>query len=60
MMSAILKGVMGVLTKLFMSFASEKLIEWMLFYVAEQIVKRTDTPHDDKFFEKIKEAYTAQ
>ena len=60
MMSAILKGVMGVLTKLFMSFASEKLIEWMLFYVAEQIVARTDTPHDDKFFEKIKEAYKAQ
>ena len=59
MFAAVLKGTMSVLTKLFMSMASEKLIEWLLFYVAERVVKSTKTPHDDAFYAKIKEAYLA-
>ena len=58
-MSILLQGLMTVATKLFTSFASVSLLEWLLFYVAEQIVKRTDTPHDDVFLDKIKEAYKA-
>ncbi|CAH9016481.1 conserved hypothetical protein [Vibrio phage 381E49-1] len=40
-----------------MSMASEKLIEWVFFYLAEQIVKSSKTKHDDKFFAEIKRAY---
>ena len=38
-------------------FASEKLIEWAFFYLADQVVKTTKTPHDDKFLEEVKKAY---
>lgn len=55
--AAILKGIMAFGTKLLMSFASETLIEWAFFYVAEQVVKTTKTPHDDKFLEQAKKAY---
>lgn len=57
MVAAILKGLMAVLTKVFMSLATEALIEWLLFYVAHQTVLSTKTPHDDELYKKIKEAY---
>ena len=57
MISVLIKAAMSFATKLLMSFASEKLIEWAFFYVAEQIVKTTKTPHDDKFLEQAKKAY---
>lgn len=55
--AAILKGIMAFGTKLLMSFASEKLIEWAFFYVAGEIVKTTKTKHDDHFLEEVKKAY---
>lgn len=55
--SAILKGFMAFGTKLLMTFASEKLIEWAFFYIASEVVKSTKTPHDDEFLEKAKQAY---
>ena len=57
MIQVILKGIMAFGTKLLMSFASEKLIEWAFFYVAGEIVKSTATTHDDKFLEEVKKAY---
>ncbi len=57
MISVLIKAAMSFATKLLMSFASEKLIEWAFFYVAEQIVKTTKTPHDDSFLEQAKKAY---
>ena len=57
MISVLIKAAMSFATKLLMSFASEKLIEWAFFYIAEQIVKTTKTPHDDKFLEEAKKAY---
>ncbi len=57
MISVLIKAAMSFATKLLMSFASEKLIEWAFFYVAEQIVKTTKTPHDDNFLEQAKKAY---
>ena len=57
MIQALLKAAMTFGTKLFMSLASEKLIEWLFFYVAGEIVKTTKTIHDDKFLEEVKEAY---
>ena len=44
-------------TKLLMTFASEKLIEWAFFYIAGEVVKSTKTLHDDEFLEKAKQAY---
>jgi len=57
MFAVILKGLMSVLTRLFMSMASEKVIEWLLFYLAEKIVESTKTPHDNEFLGEIKKAY---
>lgn len=57
MLQVLAKAVPALLTKVFMSLASEKMLEWFLFYVAEHIVKSTKTKHDDVFFEKVKEAY---
>ena len=53
----LLKGAMAIGTKLFMALASEKLIEWLLFYVGHQVVLSTKTKHDDEFYRQIKAAY---
>lgn len=57
MLPALMKGLTSIGVKLFMACASEKLIEWLLFYVAQNIVDTTKTPHDDIFLEKVKLAY---
>lgn len=40
-----------------MKVATEKLIEWAFFEIAEKIAKSTKTPHDDRWVSKIKELY---
>lgn len=57
MIEIIMKAVMSFGTRLFMSVATEKMIEWAFFKVAEEIVKKTETPHDDEWFAKVKEVY---
>lgn len=57
MVSVLLKAGAAVMTKLLMAMASEAVIEWFLFYVAEQIVRNTKTQHDDEFYTKIRKAY---
>ena len=52
------KGATLFLTKLLTSLASEKMIEWAFFKVAESVVKSTNTPQDDAWLDKIKEVYT--
>ncbi|HHP0467309.1 TPA: hypothetical protein ACRZZI_004970 [Vibrio harveyi] len=44
-------------TKLFMSVATEKMIEWLFFYIAEQVVITTKTTHDEEFLQQLKKAY---
>ena len=34
--------------------ASKQFIEWLLLWGAEELVKSTETKHDDKFFEEFK------
>ena len=51
------KGVTIFLTKLLTSVASEKMIEWAFFQIAEAVVKSTATPQDDAWLQKIKELY---
>ena len=54
------KGVTVFLTKLLTSLASEKMIEWAFFQIAESVVKSTATPQDNAWLQKIKEVYTSK
>ena len=51
------KGVTVFLTKLLTSLASEEMIEWAFFQIAEAVTKSTATPQDDAWLQKIKEIY---
>ena len=57
MIQVFIKAILAFGTRLLMTFASEKVIEWAFFYLAGEIVKTTKTPHDDKFYAEIKKAY---
>lgn len=59
-LQGILKGALAVLMKILTAAASEPLMKWLFFRLAEDLVKRTDTPHDDKFLEEVKKAYEQQ
>ena len=52
------KGATLFLTQLLTSLASEKMIEWAFFQIAESVVKSTNTPQDDAWLNKIKEIYS--
>ena len=51
------KSVTIFLTKLLTSLASEQMIEWAFFQIAESVVKSTATTQDDVWLQKIKELY---
>ena len=55
--AAVLKGLFAVGTKLLVAMASETVIKWAFFYVADEIVKSTKTPHDDVFLKELKDNY---
>ena len=57
MIHVLFKAATSVVMKVIMSMAGEKFIEWLFFYVAEQIVKSTKTKHDDEFYAQITKAY---
>jgi|TARA_R110000765_G_scaffold88064_3_gene168480 hypothetical protein len=48
MIAAVLKGII-------VKLATKAFLEWLLFWVAEMIVKSTKTTKDDEFLAKIKE-----
>lgn len=54
------KGTTIFLTKLLTSLASEKMIEWAFFKIAESVVKSTATPQDDEWLGKIRELYNVK
>ena len=54
------KGVTVFLTKLLTSLASEKMIEWSFFQIAEAVTKSTATPQDDAWLQKIRELYNTK
>ena len=54
------KGVTIFLTKLLTSLASEKMIEWAFFQIAEAVAKSTTTPQDHAWLQKIKEVYNSK
>ena len=56
-MHILLIALKSILTKIFLSMASEKVLEWLLFWTVDMIVKSTKTPHDDELAHKVKAAY---
>ncbi len=56
-MQIILAALKSILTKLILATASEKVLEWLLFWVVDMIVKSTETTKDDEFAQKIKSVY---
>ena len=57
MIALLLKALATIGTKLFMSFATESMIEWLFFHVAQKVVESTKTAQDDEFIKKLEEIY---
>lgn len=55
--TAIIFALRKILSKLLMSLIGEQMLEWALFKIAEQIVRSTETKHDDEWFDRIKAEY---
>lgn len=53
----VVKGLTAFLTRLLVTLASEQMIAWAFFKVAESVVKSTKTAKDDEFLIKIKDLY---
>lgn len=53
----VVKGLTAFLTRLLVTLASEQMIAWAFFKVAECVVKSTKTTKDDEFLIKIKDLY---
>jgi len=45
--------------KILWRLATKEFIEWAIMYAAEAAAKHTDTPHDDAFLAKVREANEA-
>lgn len=56
-MSAILAGALSVLKKIVVKTLSEKFFEWLFFWAADALVKKTTTKLDDEFIKKAREIY---
>lgn len=56
-MSAILTGALSVLKKIVVKTLSEKFFEWLFFWAADALVKKTTTKLDDEFIKKAREIY---
>ena len=57
MIAILLKALATLGTKLFMSFATDAMIEWLFFHVAQKVVESTKTTQDDEFIKKLEEIY---
>lgn len=60
MITLFMKGLTVFLTRLLTTVASEKMIEWAFFKIAESVVKSTATTKDDEWYNKIEELYKAK
>ena len=54
----LIKGSTVFLTQLLTRLASQEMIEWAFFKVAESVVKSTATDKDDEWLAKIEEVYS--
>ena len=56
----VVKGLTAFLTRLLVALASEQMIAWAFFKVAESVVESTKTPQDDAWLEKVREVYQSK
>lgn len=56
----VVKGLTSFLTRLLVALASEQMVAWAFFKVAESVVKSTKTPQDDEWLEKVREVYQSK
>ena len=56
----VVKGLTAFLTRLLVTLASEQMIAWAFFKVAESVVKSTRTGKDDEWLEKVREVYQSK
>lgn len=56
----VVRGLTAFLTRLLVSLASEQMIAWAFFKVAESVVKSTKTAKDDEWLEKVREVYQSK
>ena len=56
----VVKGLTAFLTRLLVTLASEQMIAWAFFRVAESVVKSTKTTKDDQWLEKVREVYQSK
>lgn len=56
----IVKGLTAFLTRLLVTLASEQMIAWAFFKVAESVVRSTKTAKDDEWLEKVREVYQSK
>lgn len=56
----VVKGLTAFLTRFLVTLASEQMIAWAFFKVAESVVKSTRTAKDDEWLEKVREVYQSK
>ena len=56
----VVRGATAFLTRLLVALASEQMIAWVFFRVAESVVKSTKTDKDDEWLEKVREVYQSK
>ena len=56
----VVKGLTAFLTRLLVTLASEQMIAWAFFRVAESVVNSTKTTKDDEWLEKGREVYQSK
>lgn len=56
----VVRGATAFLTRLLVALASEQMIAWAFFKVAESVVKSTKTAKDDEWLEKVREVYQSK
>lgn len=56
----VVKGLTAFLTRILVTLASEQMIAWAFFKVAESVVKSTKTTKDDEWLEKVREVYQSK
>lgn len=56
----VVKGLTAFLTRLLVTLASEQMIAWAFFKVAESVVKSTKTTKDDEWLEMVREVYQSK
>ena len=56
----VVRGATAFLTRLLVALASEQMIAWAFFKVAESVVKSTKTDKDDQWLEKVREVYRSK